>query len=47
MGRKLTVEINVSGVLTTGTLPEGKGVYHDDVRGANDSVTGSVGELVP
>ena len=36
-----------SSVRTAGTLPERKSVDHDDVRSADDSITGSIGKLVP
>lgn len=35
------------GVVAAGALPEGKSVDHDDISSANDSITGTVGELVP
>lgn len=37
----------VRSVIAAGALPEGKSVDHDDIGGADDSITGSVGELVP
>ena len=37
----------VRSVIAAGALPEGKSVDHDDVGGADDGITGSVGELVP
>ena len=43
----LTEGLYVRSVLTAGTLPESKGVNHDDVGSANDGITSSISELVP
>ena len=34
-------------VLTASTLPEGKGVHHDDIGGANDRIPSTIRKLVP
>jgi hypothetical protein len=37
----------LTSVVAAGALPEGKGVDHNNIRCADDGVTGTVGELVP
>jgi hypothetical protein len=41
------LDVCLRSVLTAGTLPEGEGVYHDDVGSTDNSITGSIGKLVP
>jgi len=37
----------LSCVLTASTLPEGKGVHHDDISGANDGISSTIRKLIP